>query len=141
MVTYLVYALPTVLLSLLLGVALGWLTWGRRHRSGQDAERDDLRRLAVQRARDLADRDSTIAILREELASEASDAARVRRLLAGAEPGHGPAAANGRPEPSPSVFTVAARRAAVADADAQGIDSAGDPLDGPRRSRRRLAES
>ncbi|MGF1664559.1 MAG: hypothetical protein ACFCVG_19205, partial [Kineosporiaceae bacterium] len=85
MATYLLYAWPTVLLSVALGLALGGLTRGRRRRrSGPDDERDALRRLVLQRDRDLADRDSTIAILREELAAEAAEAARLRRLLAAA---------------------------------------------------------
>jgi hypothetical protein len=139
MVTYLLYAWPTVLLSVVLGLTLGWLTWARGRRSALDAERDALRRLAYQRDRDLVDRDSTIAILREELAAEAAEAARLRRLLDDAAEAGRPAAApsrtpgaNGRAEPSPSVFAVAARRVTT---DADGLTPAGEPVagTGPRR--------
>jgi hypothetical protein len=144
MATYLMYAWPTVLLSVLLGLALGRLTWGRTRRSAA-AQRDALRQQAFRYDRDLADRDATIAILREELAAEAGEAARLRRLLGEpppvpsalseptSRPGAGdPAAHNGHREPSPAALAVAAARRAAGTAPAAGVEAAGG-----RRARRR----
>jgi hypothetical protein len=79
--TYVVWALPTILLSIALGLVLGWLVWGQGGRRAQTSSRETLREVTLRRDRDLADRDATIQILREELAMEAAETAKLRRLL------------------------------------------------------------
>lgn len=110
MATYLLYAWPTVALSIGLGLALGWLTWGRGRRAALRAHRDAVRRIHDQHDRDLAERDATVEILRDELASEASEAARLRRML-----GRTPPTPSTRREPphNASVLAVAAARTSV----------------------------
>jgi hypothetical protein len=135
--TYLLYAWPTVALSIVLGVALGWLTWGRSRGSTLQAHRDSVRRLAEAHDRELADRDSTVEILREELAAEASETARLRRLL-GQPTQNSPAPPNEAP---PSSSVLAAARA-VANGHRGGADGGHEiPVadTAGRRARRRTA--
>lgn len=77
----LMWLLPLLLLAVGLGAFLGWLAWGSSRREIAASSHEILRQATSRRDRDVAERDETIAVLREELAAEIAETARLRRAL------------------------------------------------------------
>lgn len=86
-----IQTLPSILLALALGLLLGWLIWARRWEPTRTTRRELLGHLVFTHRRELLDRDSQLAILREQLDEERRENAdtigQLRRELAAARPG------------------------------------------------------
>ncbi|GEM_PF-4305792 len=65
-----IQSLPTIMLALALGLVLGWLIWARRWERTRTTRREVLGHLVYAHQRELADRDSQLEILREQLDEE-----------------------------------------------------------------------
>ncbi len=67
---------PSIVLALALGLLLGFLIWSRRWERVRTTRRDLLGHLTLTHARELADRDGQIQVLRDELDDERDEHAR-----------------------------------------------------------------